>query len=105
MPRLPRHWAAAICHLPQKIQRRTPPARLTTLRAPPARVATNDLDNAPPSRAPPPHTSPISPFSLHALLRIMTASSTRPQTRRRLLALAGIVFLLLALVYGLWWWL
>ena len=35
----------------------------------------------------------------------MTASSTRSQTRRRLLILAGALFLLLAIAYGLWWWL
>ena len=35
----------------------------------------------------------------------MTASSSSSPLRRRLLWLAGAVFLLLALGYGLWWWL
>ncbi len=35
----------------------------------------------------------------------MTASSSPSRTRQRLLWLAGIAFLLIALGYGLWWWL
>ncbi len=56
-------------------------------------------------RAPSPAFSPTTSASDSRIVSIMTTSSPPSRNRQRLLWLAGLAFLVIALGYGLWWWL